>query len=151
MNRIRLRSARDPGFWVPLLLSVLLFVPLAIGAHLWVSGFLERLQQDAAADPAAAIDAAVSTIRRSVWLLCTLLAVFCAYLFRYSQLARREGRLPPAGWWSYGALHAIIGARARRMGRFGQWLAGLLLAASVGLAFAVEHLVTLLEGGGLLE
>jgi len=151
MSSVRLRSPRDPGFWLPLLLSLLVIAPAAIGGYVWVAGFIERLQQDAATDPAAAIDEAIRVMRRAIWLLCVIMTAFCAYLFRYCQLARREGRLPPSGRWSYGALHAVVGARAERMGLLGQWLAGLLLAATIGLLFAVEYFSLLIDSGGLSQ
>ena len=112
-----------------------------------MADLLERLELLAQSDPRAALAEAVVWLRRATLAFCALLVLFCLFLYRSCQLARREGRLPPSGWWSYGALHAITGERARRLARFGQWLAGLLVLASIGFGLAVEHFSGLLLAG----
>jgi hypothetical protein len=147
MNSVKLRSPRDPKFWLPLLVSLALILPLGYFAHLWVTKLVERLDLLAQADPRAALEEAVYWLRRATWIFCALLAVFCIYFLRFCQLGRREGRLPPSGWWSYGALHALVGEKARRVALCGQWIAGFLLAAAPGLALAVEYLARLILAG----
>lgn len=147
MKRIRLRSPRDPQFWLPLLVSLIVILPLGYFAQAWLEQLVERLEQLAQANPRAALQEAVYWLRRATWAFCVLLAAFSLYLFRFCQLGRREARLPPSGWWSYGALHASVGEKARRMARFGQWISAALLLGSPGLAIAVEYLVRLLLAG----
>ena len=77
------------------------------------------------------------------------MVVLCAYLFRYFQLGCREGRLPPSGWWSFGALRAIVGGKAHRMSRFGLVLTVIVLAAAICFGLAVERLIHLIEAGML--
>ena len=147
MSRVKLRSPRDPQFWLPLGLSLIVVVALGLYGHARVSDWVEHLEMIAAGDPRAALDEAIYWLRRAALFLCALLALICAFLFRSCQLARREGRLPPSGWWSYGALWATTGDRARRQARIGQWLAGVLLAAAVCLGLAVEYTARLLLAG----
>lgn len=149
MDSIQLRSRRDPAFWLPLLVSVVVLSPLVFGAYVWVSNWTESVRALASSDPGAAQGEALRILRLCTWSLGAVMAGFCAYLFRYFQLGRREGRLPPSGWWSLGALRAIVGRKARRVGLFGLVLTGMLLAATIGLALAVEHLIRLIKGGML--
>jgi hypothetical protein len=149
MTRLKLRSPRDPEFWLPAGISLVAVVAAGYFAHARVSELLAELELLAATDPGAAIEQAVYWLRGATLAFCALLAVFCLLLFRSCQLARREGRMPPSGWWSYGALYAKTGEAARRMARLGQWLAGLLLLASLGLAIVVEYTVRLLLSGNL--
>ena len=147
MKRIKLRSPRDPQFWLPLLASLAFILLLGYFALAWVAQLVERLEQLAQADPRAALEEAVYWLRRTTWAFCALLAAFGLYFFRFCQLGRREARLPPSGWWSYGALHASVGERARRMALFGQWISVVLLAASPALALGVEYFAGLLLAG----
>lgn len=144
---VRIRSPRDPGFWLPVVLVLIVLLPLAIAVYVQMTDYIAELETLAAADPEAALARAAAFLRRAVWGMCVLLGAFCLYFFRYSQLGRREGRLPPSGWWSFGALHAVVGERAQRIGRFGQWLAAALLIATIGFGLAVEHLARLIETG----
>ena len=144
---MKLRSPRDPEFWLPILASLAVLVPLALYGYSWVTELAARLERLALTHPEAALAEAVYWLRGATWVFCALLVLFGLLLFRSCQLGLREGRLPPSGWWSYGALQAITGDRARRMARVGQWLAGLLLVVSPGLAVAVEYLVRLLLAG----
>jgi hypothetical protein len=147
MDYVKLRSRRDPAFWLPLLLSVVVLAPLVYGTYAWLTSWLEHLEALASSNPEAAQDEAIRILRFCAWSLCAVIVGFCAYLFRYFQLGRREGRLPPSGWWSLGAFRAIVGRKARRMSKFGLVLSGVLLASAIGLALAVEHLIRLIEGG----
>ena len=149
MKRIRLRSPRDPQFWLPLLASFAVILVLGYFAQSWVAQLVERLEQLAQADPRAALEEAVYWLRRATWAFCALLAAFGFYFFRFCQLGRREARLPPSGWWSYGALHATVGEQARRTARFGQWISVVLLIASPALALAVEYFAGLVLAGEL--
>jgi hypothetical protein len=144
---IQLRSRRDPAVWAPLLLSVVLLVPLVLGTQLWLSDWMERIRALASSDPAAAQAEALRALRLASWSFCAALAGLSAYLFRYFQLGRREGRLPPSGWWSFGAWRAAVGPTARRMSRIGLALSVVLFAAGIGFALAVEHLMRLIRDG----
>lgn len=147
MDYVKLRSRRDPAFWLPLVLSVVVLAPLVFGAYGLLTSLLDNLEALASSDPEAARVEAIRILRLSAWSLCAIMVLFCAYLYRYFQLGRREGRLPPSGWWSLGAFRAMVGRRARRMCQFGLVLSGVLLAAAIGLVLAVEHLIGLIEGG----
>jgi hypothetical protein len=150
MKSVKLRSRRDPAFWLPIALCVAVLVPLIVGAHFWMTNWLKDLQVLAASDPEAARDEAIRFLRISTWSLCAVMLCFCAYFIRYCQLGRREGRLPPSGWWSLGAFRVIVGRRARRLSEFGFMISAVLIAASIGLGFAVEYLIRLIEGGMLV-
>ncbi len=149
MNSQKLRSPRDPEFWIPLAIALALVLALAVGVWVWMGDFNERMRALAVTDPGAALDQTLSVLRLATLILCVLLAAFGIYFFRYCQLGYRQGRLPPSGWWSYGALRAIVGDRARRMARLGQILAVVLLLASIGFGLAVDNLVRLMQSGGL--
>jgi len=149
MPWVQLRSRRDPSFWVPLLACAVLLVVLAFLANARMSEWARHLRELSAADPAAAKAQAVHVLRIATGSLCLVTIGFCAYLFRYFQLGHREGRLPPSGWWSFGALRAAVGPEARSLSRVGRMLPWLLLAATLGLALAVELLIRLLEAGTL--
>lgn len=146
---VRLRSRREPGVWVPLLAIALLLVPLAVVVQTWLSEWLAHLRELAISDASAAEAEAIRVLRLVAWSLCALTAGFSAYLFRYFQLGGREDRLPPSGWWSFGAVRALVGPQVRRVSQFGLVLSLVLLAAAVGLALSVEHLVCLVEAGRL--
>ncbi|MDT8320607.1 MAG: hypothetical protein RQ826_08785 [Xanthomonadales bacterium] len=124
-----------------------MLVPLVFGVYIFLPGWIKELGILASSDPEAARDEAIRRLRLSAWSFCIVMFVFCVYFFRYCQLGRREGRLPPSGWWSLGALRAIVGPKARRMSEVGLVLSAVLLAASIGFGFAVEHLVRLIERG----
>lgn len=146
---IQLRPRSDPAFWVPLLLSVLLLVPLGFGAHVWLSHWQDHIRRLASVDPVAAQTQALRALRLGSWSLSLLLAAFSAYLFRFFQLGLQRAQLPPPGWWSFGAFRVAVGPTARRMSRLGLLMTAVLLASSVGLLFAVEHLVRILSDGKL--
>ena len=149
MDSVVLRSRRDPAFWVPLLMSVVALAALTLGAHAYLSDWIQGLRELASSDPEAAQTEAVRVLRLGTWSFCALMAGFCAYLIRYFQLGRREGRLPPSGWWSLGALRAIVGSRAHRMSRLGLVISAVLLVATIGLGVAVERLIRLIQAGAL--
>ncbi|NIS07159.1 MAG: hypothetical protein GWN21_18285 [Gammaproteobacteria bacterium] len=147
MDSIELRSRRDPAFWIPLLLSILLLLGFMLAGEAYLSQWLEHLQELASSDPEAAESEVVRILRPATWLFCLAMFGFCAYLMRYFQLGLREGRIPPSGWWSFGALRAIAGPKARRMSRVGLVVSALLLIATLGLVFAVEHMIRVIEAG----
>jgi membrane protein required for beta-lactamase induction len=128
MEWIVLRSRRDVSFWLPVLLAVVALVALAIAAQLWTPAYLARLEALRAADPDAAAASAESALRTMGALVCGFTLLVAAVLFRYFQLGRREGRVPPSGWWSVGAHRAMVGATARRF-----CLAGMALSLGMGL------------------
>jgi hypothetical protein len=138
---IKLRSHSDPAFWAPLLLAILVLVPLAVCFHLWSSEWIDALRETASFDREAARAEALSALRLLAWVFCAISSVFSAFLFRYFQLGLREGRLPPSGWWSFGALRVAVGPTALRMSRFGMVLAVVLLTATIGFVLAVEYLL----------
>jgi hypothetical protein len=141
---VPLRSRRDPAFWVPLLATLLLLVPLVLVARCWSSDWIGHLRELAAAKAQA-----VRALRLAAWFLCLLTAGFSAYLFRYFQLGGREGRLPPSGWWSFGAFRILVGPKARRASQLGMMVSLMLFTAAVGFALVVEHLIRLIEAGRL--
>jgi hypothetical protein len=146
---IQLRSRRDPAFWAPLLLAVLVLVPLAFWSRLWVSDWLDGLREIASFDREAARDEALRTLRLLEWAFCAVSSVFSAFLFRYFQLGLRESRLPPSGWWSLGAYRVAVGPTALRMSKFGLVLSLVLLTGTIGFVLAVEYLLRVILAGKL--
>ena len=149
MTWIKLRSRRDPAFWAPLLLAVLVLVPLAAWSHLWFSDWIDALRETASFDRETARAEALRTLRLLEWVFCAVSSVFSAFLFRYFQLGLREGRLPPSGWWSFGALRVAVGPTALRMSKFGLVISVVLLTATIGFVLAVECLLRVLLAGKL--
>lgn len=141
MSWVQLRSRRDPAFWAPLLLAVLVLLPMAVWVNVWLSGWLSHLRAIASSDPEAARAEALHAIRTLGWTLCAVSSVFSAYLLRYFQLGLREGRLPPPGWWDLGAHRVAVGPTALRLCRLGLSLSVFLLTAAIGFALAVEYLL----------
>ncbi|UCE02034.1 MAG: hypothetical protein JSW67_12335 [Candidatus Latescibacterota bacterium] len=142
-----LRSRRDPAFWAPFLVLLLVLAPLTVWGHAWVSAWLDRLRETAVSNPEAARAEAVRGLRLWGAALCAVSIAFSAYLLRYSQLGLRQGRLPPSGWWSLGAYQVAVGPSARRMSRFVRVLALFLLAAALAFLLALEFLLRVLQQG----
>jgi hypothetical protein len=139
-----IRSRRDPSFWVPVAVALLLIPMLSLGARFWTQSYLQGLESLHASDPAAATAAAEQGLRRMGEGVCAFALLSSAFLFRYFQLGFREHRLPPAGWWSLGMRRAVVGPGARRLCRVGLALSVLLAAAGVGCFLMVRHLVAAL-------
>ena len=149
MDWVQIRSRRDPAVWAPLLLAVLVIVPMAFWIHAWASGWLDSLRATASSDPEIARAEALRVLRLLEWVFCGVSFVFSAFLFRYFQLGLREGRLPPSGWWSFGALRVAVGPTALRMSKFGRLLSVVLLTATIGFVLAVEYLLRVILAGKL--
>ncbi len=147
MTWVQLRSRRDPAFWAPLLLAILLLVPSAFWAHLWVSGWLDSLRETASSDPEVARSEALRVLRLLEFAFGAVSSVLSAFLFRYFQLGLRESRLPPSGWWSFGAYRVAVGPTALRMSKFGLVLSVVLLSATIGFVLAVEYLRRVILAG----
>jgi hypothetical protein len=144
MERQILRSWRDPRFWLPLTGALGIALAVALLGRLWLLHPLEKLELLRASDPEAAAVAARRGLRVLGWGTCAFAWASAALLARYFQLGLREQRLPPSGWWSLGALRAVVGPQARTRSRFGLGLCGVLAAAGVGCVFAVERLIAVL-------
>jgi hypothetical protein len=146
---IHLRSRRDPAVWLPALLVILLLTAIAAWAHVWMSAWLEAVNETASSDPERAVAEAVQMIRLCEVALCAASVLFGTFLYRFFQLGLREGRLPPSGWWSLGAWRAAVGARALRMSRLGLALALLLPISTAVTVLLIECLLRALLHGEL--
>lgn len=145
MPWVEIRSRRDPAVWLPLLAVLAVLVPLAIATHVWLDARAEELVRAAEQDPARAIREALVFARTLGWVLAAASAAIGATLLHYCQRGLREGRLPPAGWWSLGAFRIAVGDTALRNARVGRIVAVGLIVASLGLGLATEHLLGLME------
>lgn len=141
MTWIQLRSRRDPGVWLPFLLVTLAMAALAVWGHVWLSGWLEGFEATAESDPERAIAEAVRFIRLCEVALLASSLLFCGFLARFFQLALRQARLPPSGWWSLAARRVLGGPEARRMARLGLWLTLLLGALAAATVVMIEALL----------
>jgi hypothetical protein len=137
MPWVRIRSRKDPAFWVPLALPLLLGPLLLVAVDAWVGA----LRELAASNPAAAAAAAARGLRGIGWGLAAILVLVAALLARSSQLGLQQGRIPPSGWWSLGAYQAATGTTAKRIGRGGLVMAALMAVVGVVNAFVFERLV----------
>ncbi|MEN8159221.1 MAG: hypothetical protein ABFS41_04010 [Myxococcota bacterium] len=140
-----IRSRRDPAFWLPIVAIVVVLVPAVIWTHFWLQARADELLERAAADPEQGLAEAIAFARTLGWLLAGVTAAIGLALLHYFQLGLQHGRLPPPGWWSLGAFRVAVGDTARRMARFGRVVAVVLIAASLGLGLAVEHLIDVVE------
>jgi hypothetical protein len=141
METQTIRSWRDPGFWLPVSCAVLLIAALAGLCDLWTRNYLAALQAQAAADP---VGAAAAAERGLLWIgeaICGFSLCVSIVLARCFQLALREERLPPSGWWSLGALRAVVGPSVRPLGVFGLFLSTLIAGAGVGCLLVIQHLI----------
>jgi hypothetical protein len=142
---VRIRSRRDPAFWLPIVGILAVLVPIALATHFWLEARTEGLVELAASDPERALAEALTLARAVGWTLSALTAAIGIALLRYFQLGLRHERLPPEGWWSFGAFRVAIGETALRMARGGRVVAVLLIVASFGLLLSVEHLLDVME------
>jgi len=138
---IQLRSRRDPAVWGPLLLTLLAMAAIVLWVQTELDGRLEALEATADSDPEGATSQAVRLVRWCEVALCTSTLLFTAFLARFFQLAGREGRLPPSGWWSLGAWRVLVGPEARRLSRLGLSLTLLLPALTAATIFVTETLL----------
>lgn len=148
METIRIRSRRDPAFWVPLVVTVLVMGPAVVFVYLWASSLAEHLKALAEIDPVKAAEESKDVLL-SVGFWVFGVSVFLGlFLFRHFQLGLSQGRLPPDGIWSLGAYQATFGQRAKRMSRIGMVVSLILPLAGTGFLFAVWRLISLLEFNG---
>ena len=115
---VRIRSRRDPAFWAPLLLTVLIITPLFMWAHGYKTEFLDTINTNTLSDPKI-YNQLILHIRLIVWPFSIILMALSALNYRCFKAGTREGRLPPSGWWSLGAWRAIVGPRVNKIALFG--------------------------------
>ena len=144
MERQTIRSWRDPAFWLPLACALPLIVALGLAAHGWVPRYIHDLESLRDTQPEVAAAAAERALRLLGRGICGFSLATALLLSRYFQLALREERLPPSGWWSLGARRIVVGSGARSLARFGLGLALSLALAGVGCLLAVRHLLEIL-------
>ena len=141
METIRLRSRRDPSFWVPLAVAVAILISAGLAAHSWTAAYLEQLQVLAKVDSAAALQETVYTLKILGILFFAFAAITGVLMFRFFQLGLAQGRLPPAGVWSIGAYRAVVGRWARIMSQIGIGLNLILPAAGIGSFLHILELI----------
>ena len=144
MAWIRIRSRREPGFWLPLVAAPVLALLPSLLAQQWVADHVRSLEALAGSDPEAAALGAERALRALGWGAGGFCLLAAALLARCCQLGLREGRLPPAGGWSLGAHRAATGATARRLARAGLALAAVLAALGLLAALQIERLIRVL-------
>lgn len=135
---VRIRSRRDPAFWAPLLLTVLIITPLFMWAHSHTKGFLDTINVNTLSDTKT-YNQLILHVRHIVWPFSVILMVFSALNYRYFKAGAREGQLPPSGWWSLGAWRAITGPRVNKIAPFGYFISFLLFITGIGLVIFVEY------------
>jgi hypothetical protein len=131
------------------LLVALVLVAGVAWAQVWFSTWLENLNATAASDPERAVHEAAQIIRLCEVALSASSVVFAAFFYRFFQLGLRESRIPPSGWWSFGAWRARVGPEARRMSQLGLFLPPLLVASAFVTVVVVECLLRRLLDGRL--
>jgi hypothetical protein len=139
-----IRSWRDPGFWIPVACAVLVIAALAALCDLETRHYLAGLQAQAAANPQEAASAAEHGLLWIGRFVSGFALAASTLLARCFQLALREQRLPPSGWWSLGALRAVVGPDARTLSAFGLFVSTLLAGAGVGCLLVIQHLIDVL-------
>lgn len=147
MDWIELRSRRDPAVWLPPLLVTVVLGVFAVWAFGELDTWRDGLRESAARDPDLAAARAVDAIRACEVALLAVSLAFGAFLRRFFALGLREARLPPSGWWSFGAWRARVGPAAQRVCRQGLWLAWLLPGSAVLLIVVLELLLRSLAAG----
>jgi hypothetical protein len=141
---VQIRSRRDPAFWAPLLVTVIITTALFLWAQAYTTEFFETINSNTlSADQTA--NQLILHVRIVVWSFSAILIIFSALNFRCFKVGIQEGRLPPTGWWSLGAWRAIVGPRVKRIAPFGYAISLLLFITAFGLAIAVEYF--LLQAG----
>ena len=144
---LTIRSRRDPAYWLPILLVIGILVPLALLLFHWMDDAQIELERLLESDPQQARERIMHFLRYAIYSAITLLLLFCVLMWRFFQLARRQQRLPPEGWWSLGAYRARVGESARRLALVGMWLAAILAGLGVGLVLLIEQLVIVMFSG----
>ena len=139
-----IRSWRDPGFWVPVSCAVLSIAGIATLCDLWTRYYLDALHAQAAANPRAAAAAAERGLVSIGAAVCGFSLAASLLLARCFQLALRERRLPPSGWWSLGTLRVAVGPRVPALCRLGLALSALLALAGTGSLLAIFYLTAVL-------
>lgn len=139
-----IRSARDPGFWAPVI-GVIVAVPaFGAAAHFWTQSYLGELRSLRASNPPAAAAAAERGLRLLGQIVCGFSLIVSVLFFRYFQIGLRERRLPPSGYWSLGARRAAVGPGVDRLCRVGLGLSLLLATAGIGSLLAMRSLLATL-------
>jgi hypothetical protein len=133
------RSRRDPAVWAPFALFALVAVPGLLLAQQWRDDWIGSLRALAESDPLAARIAAQRGIRTIAWAVGGLVVGFAAVMSRSCLLGLRQQRMPPAGWWSFGAFQVATGSTATRIARAGLGMALLLAALGIASPLLVER------------
>ena len=135
---VQIRSRRDPAFWAPLLVTVIITTSLFLWAQAYTTEFFETINSNTlSADQTA--NQLILHVRIVVWSFSAILMIFSALNFRYFKAGIQEGRLPPTGWWSLGAWRAIVRPRVKRMALLGYVVSLLLFITGIGFAIVVEY------------
>ena len=141
---VQIRSRRDPAFWAPLLVTIIITTSFFLWAQAYTTEFLETINSNTlSADQSAS--QLILHLRIVVWSFSAIFIIFSALNFRYFKTGIHEERLPPSGWWSLGAWRAIVGPRVKRLAPLGYAFSLLLFITALGLAIAVEYF--LLQAG----
>ncbi len=133
-----LRDRRDPEFWFPLILVLLVVIPVGWAGISWTESYLAELQRHAQENPKYGVEEGTALLRLVVRTFAAGVLCFAIYLFLLCRQAREEAQLPPSGWWSLGAWRARVGESARTRAQWGMRL-------SVFLALLVPTMLLLLE------
>lgn len=141
---VQIRSRRDPAFWAPLLVTVIITTALFLWAQAYTTEFLETINSNTLSTAQSASQL-ILHLRIVTWSFSAILIILSALNFRYFKTGIQEERLPPTGWWSLGAWRAIVGPRVKRLASLGYAFSLLLFITAFGLAIAVEYF--LLQAG----
>jgi hypothetical protein len=116
----------------------------AVGVVLnhFVQLHLAGLEELAATDPLAARARLASEFRLGGSGLFGLTAALGASIIAAARRARRDERFPPTGVWSWGAMHVLTGAPARRAAIVGAVLGGVLIVCSAAGAALTWQIAT---------
>ena len=134
---VPIRSRRDPAFWAPLLMTVLILTSLFLFAHTHITDLIETINSSTL-PLSTFMDQLILYLRILIWSFGIILMIFSALNAKYFKTGLLEGRLPPSGWWSLGAWRAAVGPGVERMAKFGYAVSLLLLITGIGSVTALE-------------
>lgn len=134
---VPIRSRRDPAFWAPLLMTVLITTSLFLVVHNHITDLIESINSSTL-PLSTFMDQLIFYLRVLVWSFGILLVIFSALNAKFFKTGLLEGRLPPSGWWSLGAWRAAVGPGIKRMAKFGYAVSLLLLITGIGSVTALE-------------
>ena len=134
----RIRSKKDPAFWAPLLLTVLIATSLFVWAYDHTENLLVSVDLQGLSE-AEILKKLILEARIIVWSFGALLIVTSVIMFRCFNLGVRESRFPPSGLWSLGSWRAIVGPRVKQLAFVGYALSLLLFIMGFGLLASTEY------------